>query len=108
MAQRLALDAVLVNPNEMEIVCQNNVLREGLVALYLIGLQNLVEIFPDRLVLDIAENESALIDLEIRRPLCSNALGLMLNVNPFCPLIGKCLQQRLKSPAVGLLRLLVY
>ena len=76
-----------------------------LVALDLIGLQNLVEILADRLVLDVTENEAALGDLEIGRALVGHALRLVLNTN--CPVIRNRLQERLKRRTIGVLGLLV-
>ena len=66
MAQRLALNAILVDPDEVQVVGENDVLGKALVAFDLIGFQNLVEVFADRLVLDVTENEAAFGDFKIR------------------------------------------
>src|SRR5438874_13235618 len=96
MAQRLALNAVLADPDEVKVVGENDVLRERLVACDLIGFQNLVEMLCDRLVLDITENEAAARDLEIWRALVDHALGFVLNRGPVTALVGKALQERLQ------------
>ena len=45
-------------------------------------LSTLVEVFVDRLVLDVAENESGLGDFEVRRTLVGDSLGLVLDLMP--------------------------
>jgi hypothetical protein len=56
MAQRFALNAVLADPDEVEVVGENDVLRKALVASYLVRFQNLVEVFANGLVLNVAQN----------------------------------------------------
>jgi hypothetical protein len=100
VTQRLALNTVLADPDEVKVVSENDVLRERLVACDLIGLQHLVEMLSDRLVLDIAENEAAARDLEIWRALVGHALGFVLNGGPVTALIGKGLQERLQCGTI--------
>ena len=79
MAKRFALDALLVDPDEMQIIGNDDVLRQALVASDLIGFQNVVEIFADTLVLDVSEDETGLGDLEIRGALIDYPLWFMLD-----------------------------
>jgi len=107
MAERLALDAILVDPNEMEVVGDDDILREGLVAFDLIRLENLIEIFTDCLVLNVAENKRALGDLKIRSPLFGNSLGLVLNRDPAVALACNRLLQGLERCAIRMLGFLI-
>jgi hypothetical protein len=79
MAQRLALDAIFADPDKMQVVRDDDVLRQALVPGDLSGFQNSVEIFPDGLVLDVAEDQPGLAYLEIRRSLVGDALWFMLD-----------------------------
>ena len=81
MAQRFSLNAVLADPDEVQVVGENDVLRKTLVARDLIGFQHLVQMFSDCLVLDVTENEATACYLEIWRALIGYALGLVLNVD---------------------------
>jgi hypothetical protein len=101
VAQRLALDAILVDPDEMQVIGKDDVLRQALVADDLVGFQHLVEIFADGLVLDIAENQSAFCDLEIGSALVGHAL------DPAGAVVRHRLQERLKRRTVRVLRLLI-
>ena len=107
VAQRLALDAVLVDPDEVEIVGNNDVLREFLVPLDLVGFQHLIEVLAYRLVLDVAEDEALAGDLEVRGSLFGNALGLMVNANALRSVTGDRFQQGLKRSTIRVLRLLI-
>ena len=73
----------------------------------MLRLENLVQVLVDALVLDIAENESALGDLEIRSALVRLALRLMLHMDAGVGLVGNRLKQRLKGRAVAVLGLLL-
>jgi hypothetical protein len=88
MAQCRTLDAVLVDPDEVKVVGENDVLRKSLVARDLVGFQNLVEVFSDRLIFDVTENQAPAYDLEIRSALVSNALRFVLYRNSGAALIG--------------------
>ena len=66
----------------------------------MIGFQNLVEIFVDGLVLDVAEDQPGPAYLEIRGPLVGDALWFMLDR---CD-AGECLQQSLQRRSVRMLR----
>jgi hypothetical protein len=79
MAQRLALDAIFADPDKMQVVRNDDVLRQALVSDDLIGFQNFVEIFSDGLVLDVAEDQPGLGYLEIGRTLVDDALWFMLD-----------------------------
>lgn len=107
VAQHLALGPVLADPDEMQIVRDNNVLRQTFVASDLLRFQNRIEIFADCLVLDISENAAALGDLEIGCALSGDALWLMLDDDTVGRRIRHRFQQGLQRRAVGVLRLLV-
>jgi hypothetical protein len=49
------VDLAVLDPDELQIVGQKDVVRQRLVATDLIGLENLIEVFANGLVLDIAE-----------------------------------------------------
>jgi hypothetical protein len=63
---------------------------------------------PDALVLDIAENEPALADLEIRCALVGHALGLVLDLYADLSLVRYFLKEGLESSAAGVLSLFPY
>ena len=75
MAQRLALNAVLVDPDEVQVVGKDDVLRQGLVASDLVGSQDLIEIFADALILDVSDNEPPFLTLKSGAPLSTTRLG---------------------------------
>jgi hypothetical protein len=84
----------------MQVIREDDVLRQAFVPGNLIGFQNSVEIFADRLVLDVAEDQPSLGYLEIWSPLFCHALWFMLDR---CD-TGKCLQQSLQRRSVRMLR----
>jgi hypothetical protein len=91
----------------MQVVSNNDVLREFSVTFDLVGLQNLVQIFTDRFVLDIAENERALSDLEIGRTFLCHALGFVVYVDALGHLVRNCLQEGLERCPICVFGLLV-
>src|ERR1700730_4958366 len=60
------VDLAILEPDEFQIVGQQDVVRQRHIALHLIRPANLIEVFADGLVLDITEDHSRLHDLEIR------------------------------------------
>jgi hypothetical protein len=84
VAKRLALDAILVDPDEMQVIGDNDVLRKALIPDDLIGFQNSVEILADGLILDVSENEAALGDLEIGCTLSQHAFRFVVDTDPVC------------------------
>ena len=107
VAQPFALRrAKFVDPDEIEVVGQDDVAGEALVFGDLLRLEHLGEVFVDPLVLDIAENEPALTDLEIRRTLVGYPLGLMLDLDALRGLGRHLLKQRLERTAVRVFRLI--
>ena len=61
------VDLAVLDPDELRIVGNYNVLRQLLVATDLLGLKTFVEVFANGLILDIAEDHRRLRDLEVRR-----------------------------------------
>ena len=58
---RLAcIDLAVLEPDELKVVGQQNVLRQLFVASDLIGLQNLIEVLADGLILDVTEDHAVL------------------------------------------------
>ena len=71
----------------------------------MLRLEDLVQALVDGLVLDIAENEAALGDLEIRGALVRLPFRLMLHTDAGVDLVGNRLKQCLKRRAVAMLGL---
>jgi hypothetical protein len=107
VAQRLALHSVLIDPDEMQVVGKNDVLRQALVAGELVGFQNLVEFFADGLVLDVAENEGGFADFEVGRTFSYDALRFVNDADAVLNAIGDRLQKVLERSAVSVFGLLV-
>jgi hypothetical protein len=91
----------------VQVVRQNDVRRQLPVALDLIGLENLIEVLADRLVLDVAENETAPRDLEIWRALARRALGLVLDLDVLRVALCDALQKPFQRCPIGVLSLVV-
>src|SRR4051794_21963085 len=108
MAKNFSLRrSVFVDPCPLQIVGDNDVIRQTSVFVNLIRFQHLVEIFADCFVLDVSENETFLCDFEIRSAFVSDPLRLMLNGSTASCLIRNSLQKCLKRSAISVLRLLV-
>jgi hypothetical protein len=91
VAQRLALDAILVDPEEMQVIGENDVLRQALVPSDLIGLQDVIKIFPDVFVFNVPKDQSGSGNLEIRSALADYPLWFVLDSGPIWGRVGECL-----------------
>ncbi|PZR82542.1 MAG: hypothetical protein DLM68_15905 [Hyphomicrobiales bacterium] len=65
---RAPVGLAVLDPDELQIVRQKNVVRQRLVVLDLVRLENLVEVFADGLVLNIAEVIAAFMTLKSGAP----------------------------------------
>ena len=81
--------------------------REAQVFFDLLRLEDLVQVLVDALVLDIAEDQPAFHDLEIRSALIRFALRLMLHMDADVGLVGNRLKQRFERRAVAVLCLIL-
>ncbi|MGJ0396425.1 MAG: hypothetical protein ACR65U_09390 [Methylocystis sp.] len=77
-----------IDPNPLQIIGEDDIVGEFAIALDLVGLENLVEIRPDFLNFDIAEDHAMARNLEIRRALVSLSLGFMLDPQAFVRILG--------------------
>ena len=98
---RLAcIDLAVLQPDELEVVGQQNVLRQLLVASDLIGLENLIEVLANGLVLDVTEDHAVFCGLEIGSSLAADFPRLVNDPDLRVGLLRGCLQQRLKCAAI--------
>ncbi|MGH6849877.1 MAG: hypothetical protein ACREDD_05450 [Methylocella sp.] len=95
------VDLAVLDPDELQIVRQKNVARQRLVALDLIRLQSLIEVFADGLVLDIAEDHPSLHRFEIRPAFAGSLFCLVDDVDAWVRLTSRFLQESFKRAPVG-------
>ena len=91
----------------MQVIGQQDVLRQAFVSGDLVGFQNLVEVLADLLVLDIAENHARARDLEVGRALAGEPLGLVLDRDAAGRGGCKFVQQAFQGGPAGMLGLLI-
>ncbi|MDQ6868482.1 MAG: hypothetical protein M3178_08780 [Pseudomonadota bacterium] len=91
----------------MQIVGQKDVVRQLLVASDLIGFQNLVEVFANGLVLDVAKDHRRLLDFEIRRAEVAYFFRLVDDANTGIGLMSRRIQESFERAPVRMLGFVV-
>jgi hypothetical protein len=87
------VDLAVLDPDELQIVGEQDVVRQRLVAGDLIRLENLIEVFADGLVLDIAEDHRRLHNLEIRRARAAHLFCFVDDADAWTSGLGRLVQQ---------------
>src|SRR6202047_2736747 len=90
----------VLDPDELQIVGQQNVVRQRLVATDLIGLENLIEVFANGLVLDITEDHRRLHHFEVRCAGPCNLFRFMDDTDASTGGLSCCLQENLQRASV--------